>query len=78
MKNKNPLYVVKENHVEEANNFIDLLMKKFNIAPVIEILSNILKFLLENVKTYSAFIMVQDFIDFLVHKLELFKKYSLV
>jgi hypothetical protein len=75
---KNPLYVVKNGHVEEAENFMDLLIKKFNLTPVFEILGNILQMLLENVKTYSAFVVVQEFLDFFISKVELFRKYSIV
>ena len=75
---KNPLYVVKNNHVEEADNLMDLLIKKFNLAPLFEILGNILQMLLENVRTYSAFLVVQDFLDFFISKVELFRKYSIV
>lgn len=75
---KNPLYVVKGDHVEQADNFVDLLIKKFNLAPVMEVLGNILAMLLENVKTYSAFVVVQEFLDFFISKFELFRKYSIV
>ncbi len=77
-KNQNPLYVVKGDQVEAAENFLDLIIKKFNLAPIIEILTNILKMLLDNVKTYSAFVVAKEFLDFLVSKLELFKKYSII
>ncbi len=77
-KNQNPLYVVKGDQVEAAENFLDLIIKKFNLAPIIDILTNILKMLLENVKTYSAFVVAKEFLDFLVSKLELFKKYSII
>lgn len=78
MKNKNPLYVVKGDHVEEAKNMMDLLVKKLNLTPVIEFFEFVLRMLLENIKTYSAFLVVQEFIDLIVQKIELFKKYSIV
>jgi hypothetical protein len=78
MKSTNPLYVVKGDQVEAAENFFDLIIKKLNLSPVIEILTYILKLLLENIKTYSAFIIAKDFLDLLISKIELFKKYSIV
>ena len=77
-KNANPLYVIKGDQVEAADNFFDLIVKKFNLTPLIDILTSILKMLLENIKTYSAFIIAQDFLDLLISKIELFKKYSIV
>ena len=38
-KNQNPLYVVKGDQVEEATGLIDMLLKKFNLAPVLDILN---------------------------------------
>ena len=75
---KNPLYVVKGDQVEQADNFVDLIIKKLNLQPVIDFLQMVLKMLLENVKTYAAFTVVMDFVDLVVQKIELFKKYSIV
>lgn len=77
-KPKNPLYVVKGDQVEEANNFVDLIIKKLNLEPLIEVMINILKMLLENIQSYSAFTMVKDYLDFLVQRFELFRKFSIV
>lgn len=43
MKNKNPLYVVKGKEVQEAFGIFDLVVKKFNLEPVIRVLESILK-----------------------------------
>ncbi len=64
-KSKNPLYVVTNNgaQVEQAKDLLDLLIKKFNLAPVIEILKVFLKMLSENVKSYAMFVEVKNLID---------------
>ncbi|MAX66128.1 MAG: hypothetical protein QF441_10735 [Bacteriovoracaceae bacterium] len=77
-KNQNPLYVVKKDHVEAADNLIDLLIKKFNLGPLLEILQSIIVMLIENVKNYAAFLVLKEFIEFMLNKLELFRKYSIV
>ena len=76
-KNSNPLYVVKGDQVEQANNFLDMLVKKFNLEPLIELLMNILKTLLENVSSYPMFLMAKDFLDQILARFELFKKFSI-
>ena len=63
MKNKNPLYVVKGKEVQEAFGLFDLVVKKFNLEPVIRVLESIFKMLLEQVKTWETFIAVKKFID---------------
>lgn len=76
-KNSNPLYVVKGDQVEQANNFVDMLIKKFNLEPLIELMLNIFKTLLENVSSYPMFLLVKDFIDQMMARFELFKKFSI-
>jgi hypothetical protein len=73
-KNKNPLYVVKDKHVEEAQGPIDFLIKKLNLEPVIEFLNMILNMLLEQINSYPLFNAFKQFVDLLVKKLELFQK----
>jgi len=63
MKNKNPLYVVKGQNVEQAKNFFDLLIKKFDLEPVMRILNQIFEFLLSQVKSYPMFAVVKSMID---------------
>lgn len=77
MKKKNPLYVVKGADVEEASGVVDLLVKKLNLEPLISILKNILDMLLEMVTSYSMFVVVKDFIDHIVKRIELFQKFSM-
>ena len=69
MKNKNPLYVVKGNNVEQAKNFLDLIVKKFNLEPMIEVVTNILKLMLSQVTSYSGFVAVKAWFDGLVSKI---------
>lgn len=63
MKNKNPLYVVKGKNVEEAKDFLDLVVKKFNLGPVIEICMNIFKMMLAQVTSYPAFVALKNWVD---------------
>ena len=65
MKRKNPLFVVtnKGKDVEQASDFFDVLIKKFNLAPVIEILKVFMKMLSENVKNYPMFLVVKNLFD---------------
>jgi hypothetical protein len=69
MKNNNPLYVIKGNNVEQAKNYFDLIVKKFNLGPAIEIMTNILKLMLSQVTSYQGFVMVKAWFDELVGKI---------
>ncbi len=69
MKSKNPLYVVKGKTVLEANGLIDLVIKKFNLTPVIETLMKIVTMLLNQVKDYQSFEVVKKVIDSLMERL---------
>ena len=77
-KAKNPLYVVKGDQVEPANNIIDLLVKKFNLGPVIDFFNMIFKILLENVKSYAALEVIIKIMDDINKRLMLFKNFSIV
>jgi hypothetical protein len=63
MKNKNPLYVVKGQNVEEAKSVFDMLIKKFDLEPLLRMLSQIFEMLLSQVKSYPMFAMVKSVID---------------
>ena len=76
-KNSNPLYVVKGDQVEQASNFIDMLVKKFNLETLLELMMNILKTLMENVNSYPMFALVKDLLDQFLARFELFKKFSI-
>ena len=75
-KAKNPLYVVKDQNVEQANGLLDFVVKKLNLEPVIEFLNSIFNILLEQVNTYPLFKAFKQFVDLVVKKLELFQKVS--
>lgn len=78
MKNKNPLYVVKDKNVEEAEGLIDFVIKKLNLEPVINLLNMLLEMLMEQVNTYPLFKAFKQYFDLLVRKLELFQKVSVI
>ena len=78
MKNKmkNPLYVVKGQEVQEANGVFDLVVKKLNLEPLIKFIQNIVKILLEQIKSYPTFIAIKAFLDeFLGKYLFVLKKF---
>lgn len=70
MKNKNPLYVVKGKEVQEASSVFDLVIKKFNLEPAINILKNIFMLLLEQVENFAMFKAVKGFIDEMIAKMK--------
>lgn len=78
MKNKNPLYVVKGKDVQEAKDIFDLVIKKLNLEPVFQFVQNILKMILENIKSYPSFLAMKNFLDELVVRyFTLVKKFGL-
>ncbi len=72
---KNPLYVVKDTKkgsvVEEASGLFDLIVKKFGLAPAIEILGSLFESLVKMASNYAMFVVVKDFIDQLMAKISL-------
>jgi hypothetical protein len=68
MKNKNPLYVVKGKDIEEASGLFDLVVKKLNLQPVMDVFNSLLKMLLEQVKSYPTFVAIKELIDELIVK----------
>lgn len=63
MKNKNPLYVVKGQNVEQARGLWDLFVKKFDLEPVVKFMMNLFQMLLEQVKNYPALVLVKNMMD---------------
>lgn len=79
MKNKNPLYVVKGKEVQEANSVFDLVIKKLNLEPAINILKNIFLLLLEQIENFATYKAIKSFIDEIMMKLiEVAKKFGVV
>lgn len=70
MKNKNPLYVVKGKDVLQADSVMDLVIKKFNLEPVITVMRNILSLLMEQVQNYAWFIAVKKVFDEMMAKIK--------
>lgn len=70
MKNKNPLYVVKGKEVQEASSIFDLVVKKLNLEPAINILRNIFHLLLEQVENFAMFKAVKEFMDQVVQRIQ--------
>ena len=68
MKMKNPLYVVKGKDVQEAKDLFDLVVKKFNLEPVFDFIQNMLKMILENIKSYATFVAMKNLLDELMVK----------
>ena len=79
MKNKikNPLYVVKGDQVEEASGLLDLVIKKLNLQPFMDLLQQLFKMLLEQVDSYPKLKAIHDFFETLVARLALFKSHSI-
>ena len=69
MKNKNPLYVVKGKDVLEASSVIDLVIKKFNLEPLITVMRNILNLLMSQVETYAWYVAVKKVFDEMMNKI---------
>jgi hypothetical protein len=79
MKNKNPLYVVKGRDVHPVQNLFELVIKKLNLEPLVEILQRLLKFMLEQVKSWQMLVSVQKAIDeFIIRYISAAKKFGFV
>ena len=76
MKNKNPLYVIKGKNVEQANSFLDLIIKKLDLEEAINIFKNIVSILLSQVQTYAVFESVTKFVNDLLEKIKKFLEAS--
>lgn len=79
MKNKNPLYVIKDSGsvVEEAFGAFDFIVKKLHLEPVIELLRSLIEMILEQVNSYQGVIIAREFIEKILSKVELFKKFGI-
>lgn len=70
MKQKNPLYVVKGKDVEQASSFLDLVIKKLNLAPLIQIFENILKLLWAQAQSFALVVAVKKILEDLIHRIQ--------
>jgi len=75
-KSRNPLYVVtnKGQDVETADSWLDALIKKFGLEDTIKTLEGLIGMMLELVKSYAAFQVVQAWLDQFIQNLEKFLK----
>ena len=55
--------------MQEAKNLLDLVLKKLNLEPVVEIFSNILKMMLSQVTSYPMFLAVKSWFDQILTKI---------
>ena len=78
MKKQNPLYVVKGDEVHPADGIIDMLIKKFNLEPAINILMNLFQMLFEQVSSYAGFVVLKNLFDEFMKRVELFRRFSIV
>lgn len=60
---------MKGKNVQEAKNLFDLVMKKFNLEPAFEVLSSIVKMLLNQVTSYPMFVAVKNWLDQVLTKI---------
>jgi phage-related protein len=73
-KQTNPLYAVtnKGKDVQEVGNYLELLVTKLGLTPVIEFIEEMLKFLFEQISSYAMFVMVKEYLDQVVNTVEQF------
>ncbi|MFZ9001948.1 MAG: hypothetical protein ACO20H_11635 [Bacteriovoracaceae bacterium] len=70
--NKNPLFVVQKDTVEEVENFFEYFFKKFGLEPVFHYFQQILQLLMDSVSDYSTFVAVKSWLDQFVQVMESF------
>lgn len=75
-RKKNPLYVVTNDGqtVEKADNMFDAWVKKMGLQPLVDLINEMIQFLLSQVTNYAFFMVFKDFVDDLVEKLEALTK----
>lgn len=73
---KNPLYVVTNDgkDVESAHGFIEMLVKKFGLEPVMVMIKSLIDSLPGFSGNYGAFLFLQDMIDKFVAFVESIKE----
>jgi hypothetical protein len=70
-KAKNPLYVVKGKEVQQAAGWIDLLVKKFDLEPIVTMLQQLLSMLLAQVQNYHVLGLVKGYLDQILAQLQM-------
>ncbi len=69
---KNPLFVVTNNgqDVEEAQSFLDALLKKFGLEPFFEFINTVIQMIMEQVGGMVALELARGFLDEMIDILE--------
>lgn len=70
--NKNPLFVVSKDTVEEVENFFEFFVKKLGLDPLVKFFEQILFTLMEQVKDYSSLLLVQSWLETLIEVMKNF------
>ncbi len=72
-KKNNPLYAVtnKGKDIEEVSGYVDLLITKLGLNPILEFFEELIDFLLKQISSYASFVAMKEFLDDLVSKLDL-------
>jgi hypothetical protein len=70
-KKNNPLYHISNDgkDVESVSGFIELVVKKLGLDPVVSMLEEFFQFLMDQVTSYAMFTAVKDIFDELIGKL---------
>ena len=68
----NPLFVVTNQgkDIEQAEGFIDALIKKYGLKPMLELFNSLIVLITENLKGHTAVLILSGLIDDFVDALE--------
>lgn len=68
----NPLFVVtnKGKDIEQAEGFIDALIKKYGLKPIIELFNSLFVLISEKLKGHTAVVILSGLVDDFVDSLE--------
>ena len=73
MKQKNPLYLVKGKTVHPAQGIWDYVVLKFNLRPLLNVLQQLLHYVLEQVRDYPSLVLAQNFINRIIQAFQRLK-----
>lgn len=74
MKQKNPLYLVKGKTILPTQNIFEYVVERFNLKPLLQVIQNLMNFILEQVRDYPTFLMAKNFMDEISMSLNMLKK----
>lgn len=72
------MYVVKKDIVEEASSVWSYVVKKLDLEPLIQFLTVLLKEILKNLNSYAAVEKMSQYLEIVMNRLELFKKFGII